>query len=454
MSSPKNSLVEPAAFALLERVGARRDRFIVAFSGGLDSTVLLHLAVRFAASRGVGVQAVHVDHGLHAASADWARHCETTAAALGARFECVRLEPPAALPGGLEAWARAARYGALCTRVDARTCVLTGHHADDQAETVLHRALQGAGPHGLSGVRELLAFGRGLLARPLLACERAGLHAYAREHRLAWLEDPSNDDPVRTRNRLRHELLPALEAAVPGAARGLRRLGAIQADLARALDTLADATLDEGPAAPRRLAIATLVRAAPALRPYVLKRWLARAGLSVPGERHLAELLHAAAARGDAAPVVRWRGGEVRRYAGHFHALYGQPPEPPARPTPWQPPSVLTFAHGQLSAQPVAGAGLACAALAAGPVSVRWRRGGERCRPAGRGVTRSLKKLLQDWQVPPWERALVPLVYVGEELAAVGSWCVAEPFAAAPGSAGYAIRWEPYEPGPEGSSDG
>lgn len=428
--------------ALLGRVHPRRDRLLVAFSGGLDSTVLLDAVVRWSAGRAVEVRALHVDHGLHADSAAWSAHCVAFAARLRVPCAQVRLVPTRVRGESVEAWARTARYGALRARADERTCVLTAHHADDQAETVLYRALQGAGPHGLAAVRALVPFGRACLARPLLGVSRASLAACARERGLSWIEDPSNRDPAHPRNRLRHDVLPALEQAVPGAARGLARLGAIQAELAAMLDTLADGAIDGAPRPPWRLPVAAVTALPEALRPYVLKRWLARAGFPVPGARHVREILaRVVTVRPDGAPRVSWAGCELRRYDGDLW-IFSCPRALPAGPLAWSPPAALELPVGCLRTRAVTGRGLGRRALADGAVSVRWRAGGERFVPAGRGVTRPLKKLFQEWRVPPWERPYVPLVYVGERLAAVAGRCVADGFAAAPGEPALELTWD------------
>ncbi|MDX1563455.1 MAG: tRNA lysidine(34) synthetase TilS, partial [Gammaproteobacteria bacterium] len=167
-------------------------RILIAFSGGLDSTVLLHALARFGPSR--QLVAVHVDHGLHADSARWSEHCEHAARSLGIPFRSlpVAVEPD---PGqSLEAVARDARYRALAGAAEPGDIVMTAHHADDQLETVLLRLLRGTGVRGLTAIRDFAELGDGFLARPLLDFRRADLEAQARHWQLDWVEDPSNAD--------------------------------------------------------------------------------------------------------------------------------------------------------------------------------------------------------------------------------------------------------------------
>ncbi|MCL4747407.1 MAG: tRNA lysidine(34) synthetase TilS, partial [Burkholderiaceae bacterium] len=264
-------------------------RLVVAFSGGLDSTVLLHAAARvLGADR---IVAAHVHHGLQAAADAWPAHCAREARALGVAYRCLRLAPAPASGANLEAWAREQRYRALARlarRVGA-VAILTAHHADDQVETMLMRLARGTGIDGLSGIAARATLGGATVIRPLLDLPRACLAEHARIYGLRWIEDPSNRDLGRTRNAIRHRVLPALEAAVPGlsaallaalprirAARDAQDASA-QQDLARARS---GAGLDR-----RALAGLSLER-----RHAALRAWLRSQGLRMPGVARLREI--------------------------------------------------------------------------------------------------------------------------------------------------------------------
>ncbi len=210
----------PARFARAMRRLALGERpLLLAVSGGLDSTVLLDLAVRWRADAGAGAPTLlvaHVDHGIHPESGEVARRVERLAGAHGLRTVGVRLELSAEAS---ETRARQARLAWLreARRRTGAGWILTAHHADDQRETVLMRLLHGSGPAGLAGMS---ARGREV-ARPLLGITRADLRAYAEARRLSWWEDPANEDSRHFRSWVRTTLLPAAAARAP---RGLARL--------------------------------------------------------------------------------------------------------------------------------------------------------------------------------------------------------------------------------------
>jgi tRNA(Ile)-lysidine synthase len=432
-----------AVWVVLDRLvlDTQAAQLVVAFSGGRDSLVLLHIAAGFARARGLRVSAAHVDHGLADASATWASTCQARAEALG--IDCVVLRVVATPPPGvsLEAWARAERYALLEALCIERTLLLTAHHEDDQRETVLQRVLAGAGPHGLAGIPAFRRFGRGCLGRPLLSVSRAAITAYAQHYRLSAIEDPANADGRFLRNRLRHRLLPMLDELVPGGRAGLLRLGRIQHELARGLDALADALIERAGLPVWQLAEASLDAAGSELAPFVLRRALARAGIPRPGTHQLQEILGSLRrARPDAGPVVCWGGHAVRRYRDCLYFTAATLPAPPTLPLPWHGREALQLPWGRLRAVKGSSQAINPDCFERTDVTVAFRAGGERCRPVGRSNSQALKKLFQDWGVPPWERELIPLLYVDGQLAAVAGHCVCAPFAA-PGD-GVVLEWQ------------
>lgn len=443
MQDPDRGLAA-AHQALAQLVDAQGvGRLCVAYSGGADSTALLHLASAWGARRGVPVRVHHVDHGLHPRSAAWAEFCAARARELGLPYTCTRVTSAPPPGASVEAWAREARYAALAAGCAADEAVLTAHHREDQVETVMQRIVHAAGPHGLAGIPALRTLGHGWLARPLLGCTRDSLRSYLAGRAARWIDDPANSDVRYLRNRLRHTAWPALAAAVPGAADGLVRLAALQQALARGLDGYADALL--GTAATRALPVAVLERAPLDLRPYVLRRFLDRAACLPIGARALRAILDSVcAARVDAAPTVSWGGHAVRRYRGVLYVM-SEPLAPvPEVPQAWYRDDELHLSCGRLCAVRAADGELDAGRLdAADRVVVDFRRGGERCRPAGRRHHHALKKLFQDWGVPPWERERTPLLYLDGELAAVVGHCVCAGFAAPPGRPAYRLDWMP-----------
>lgn len=409
-------------------------RYCVAFSGGVDSHVLLHALAQLREQLPArDLHAIHINHGIHPDAAQWARHCDIICRDLDVSFETRQLELPSSKGHSLEAVARDARYAALAQLMDNDDMLLLAHHQDDQAETLLLQLLRGSGVRGLAGMPECTKFARGWLARPLLAHGREALREYAMHKQLPWIEDPSNLDTAFDRNFLRHAVFPVLRQRWPATSATLARAAQHQAEASGLLVDLAklDIAASAGTES-RRLPISVLTTLEPARQRNVLRDWLHRVcALPLPGTRQLQRILdEILPAANDAMPLVHWPGAEVRRYRD---ALYAMPPMPEVDrdwQAQWDLRGTLCLPDAkELLAQQVVGRGLRRSALAQG-VTIRYRRGGERCQLPGRAHHHELKKLLQDWAVPPWCRDRIPLVYVGEELAQVVGFCVCTAFAA------------------------
>lgn len=419
-------------------------RYWIAYSGGLDSHVLLH-ALAALRRNAMALHAVHVDHGLQAQSKQWSQRCVETCAAL--HVPCTVLAVHAApRPGeSPEDAARRARYAALAELIQEGDCLLTAHHQDDQAETLLLQLLRGAGPRGLAAMPQRAPFARGWHARPLLEFTRADLHAYATQQGLTWIDDQSNFDTGFDRNYLRHEIMPRLRARWPAAARTLARSASHAAQAARLLDALAD--IDFHTVAHTAACDALSVTALRALdetrQRNVLRYWLHRLSLPLPNAAHIEHILHDVidAAR-DKTPRVHWPGAEVRRYRDALYAMPELAPHDARRIIPWDMRAPLELPGvGRLEALRTHGAGIK-ESLLNGAITVRFRHGGERCQPAGRAHTHELKKLFQERGIPPWRRARVPLIYINDQLAMVGDLWVCAPYQASDGEAGRVVRWE------------
>lgn len=406
--------------------------YCVAFSGGLDSLVLLHALHALGRARGTELRAIHIDHGLHPRSGEWAQHCAGFGRGLGVPVDIVTVSAAPGPGESPEAAAREARYAALCEHLRENETLLTAHHLDDQAETLLLQLLRGTGPAGLAAMPPSQPFGAGSLSRPLLGFPRAALRAYARAHALAWIEDPSNAEWHYDRNFLRHAVLPRVAERWPAFADTLGRAARHQADAAELLEDLAAFDLKRVATEGHALSVSRLQALSAARQRNLLRHWIRGRALRVPDTRQLDAIRREAVyARADATPRVMWPGGEVRRHRDRLFAMATAPPAAftdvyvwpdPARPLEIPGLGRLQFERGR--------PGLARETLAGAALTVRFRRGGERCRPQGRGGSRALKDLLLEWGIPPWQRGRIPLLYVGDALAAVVGYCVCEPFAA------------------------
>ena len=401
----------------------------VALSGGLDSTVLLHLLAQQAP---VPLRAIHIHHGLQAAADAWPAHCQRLCDSLGIPLQVIHVQ---VAPGAsLEQGARDARYAAFVQALRPGELLLTGQHRDDQAETLLFRLLRGAGLRGLSGMPAQRALGQGSLLRPLLNTSRDELLAYATAHGLHWVQDPSNDDPQFSRNYLRHHVLPVLTRRWPQAVRSLVRSAAHLAEAQSLLDEVAqqDLALASSPdpfawlGCPS-LDLEVLRQLSPARQRNALQYWLA-ARTRLPDTRHWSGWQDLRDAGAQGRPVWRLTDGELHRSGQRIYWLAPHWLTTLAVPAPWLDPHLPLAlpGNGQLSLSGM---------LPQGPLQVRYRQGGETLAVKGRG-RRDLKRLFNERQLPLFARNRVPLLYQGDELLAVANlpglgsadwqlhWCV------------------------------
>ena len=414
----------------------------VALSGGLDSTVLLVALAAEAPRLGFGLRAVHVDHGLHPDARSWSQRCLELAAGLGVPCDVVNVDARAAGGESPEAAAREARYAALAERLRPGEVLLTAHHGDDQLETVLLQWLRGGGLAAVAGMRPLSTFASGWLVRPLLEWTRADLREWAGRERLEWLDDPSNADPRFDRNYLRLEVLPALCARWPAAA---RTVGRVATQAAEALAVEAEvaaaglARLAEG----ETLALAGLEPLTADRQRLLLRAWLRSRGLGPPSAATLESLRRdMLSAHGNRIPQTRWPGGIVRRYRGRLHAACAVADADPWHGGEWRAGEHFDLGPlGCLQLQAATGHGLSRERLR-GPLMVLPRPAGAVFRPAGSAHHRELRKWLQEQGVLPWMRASLPCVHADDEIVAIGDLAYGERLAAAPGEPSWRICWQ------------
>ncbi|MDQ2068328.1 tRNA lysidine(34) synthetase TilS [Natronospira bacteriovora] len=391
-------------------------RLLIAFSGGRDSSVLLHAIAHACPDR--ELLAIHVDHGLNPRSAQWARHCRDFAGKLGV---AVRVESLTLEKGGgenLEAMARQARYGVMAGMLAPGDTLLTAHHAGDQLETLLQRLMRGAGRMGLSGIRRSRSLGAGQLLRPMLDTEESEIQAWAEDHGLSWVEDPSNRDERFDRNFLRHRVLPLLRQRWPHAEAQAARTSAHLAEEARLLQALAE--LDQQSVVDERGIVISGLRQLSAERQRnVLRHWLISTADYPPGADWLGRLQKEVMdARDDASPELVFGEYRIRRHAGRLYLGARDRPLPEPGPFQWTAPAreCLLPGNGALeldSREP----GPDCVCLPA-LVSVRYRRPGDVFHD-GRH-RRRLKEWMRLAGIPEEQRESVPILLDGERIFAVG----------------------------------
>jgi tRNA(Ile)-lysidine synthase len=388
----------------------REGELCVAFSGGPDSTALLHALAQLPAARSRGLRAVHVDHGLHAASDGWAGHCRQMCDALDVALEVHRVHVDERSGTGLEAAARAARFTAFANALRTGECLLTAHHREDQAETVLLKLLRGAGPTGLGGMREWRALASGWLWRPLLDTPRAVLRDYLSAHALDVIDDPSNRSPELARSFLRQDILPRLAVHWPQATRAISHAARLSREAADYLDRHASELLHTLQRDSDSSLDARAWRALdPALRGPLLDQWLHGKGLTAPTLAQRAQLREQIPhARGGRVPLVTWTGTAVHIWRGRLHAHRPLPEVPSGWQATW---------HGESLSLPVLGGTLELSGdgtprtdASVPMLCVSLGNTGVRLRPAGDRHTRELRDLFQQAGIPPWRRRRCPLI--------------------------------------------
>ena len=390
----------------------------VALSGGLDSTVLLHLLVQLRQTHSLPpITAVHVHHGLQAAADAWPVDCQALCDGLSVPLQVIRVQVQAG--ASVERAARDARYQAFAALTGAEEVLLVGQHRDDQAETLLFRLLRGAGVHGLAAMPRQRRLGAGRLCRPLLDVSRAQLEAYALEKGLAWIEDPSNEQTVFSRNYLRHEVFPVLIQRWPQAAASLARSAAHCAEAQGLLDELAQQDLRDADTVTEfawlgvpSLELAPIARLSPARQRNALRHWLA-AFTPLPDTDHWAGWNALRNARDGAQPVWKLAEGELHRAGGRIWWLSGDWLRPPAAPESWAQPDQSLMLPGNGQVRFVGG-------IADGSLQVSYRQGGEVMALDPRGH-RDLKRLFNERGVPLFARGRLPLLYRNEQLLAVAN---------------------------------
>lgn len=406
---------------IIQSLHARR-RFLVAFSGGLDSTVLLHQLVQWRIQQpDVSLRAIHVHHGLSPNADAWVAHCQQVCSRWDVPLSIVRVT--LAEEGlGLEAQARKARYQAFADALRAGEVLVTAQHQDDQCETLLLALKRGSGPAGLAAMPAELPFHGTLLLRPLLNETREALEQWACAHRLSWIEDESNQDASYDRNFIRLEVLPLLKQRWPHFANAAARSAALCGEQEQLLDELLAEELASLVSAEGALTLAPLMTLSANRRAALLRRWLSGLGAPMPSRDLLSRIWQEAIlAREDASPRLVLGSHEIRRFQGQLwwvKSTAGQRQTVIPWPGPLEP-LTLPAGLGKLTLVP---GGDIRPPRADEPVSVRFHASGM-LYVAGRQGGRKLKKIWQELGVAPWLRDTTPILFYGETpIAAAGQF--------------------------------
>lgn len=424
----KNTISSDNFYKHLASLSSKHD-YLIAYSGGLDSHTLLHLLARAKIKHPqINIRSLYIDHGLQNISLDWAIHCQQIADSLGIPHQTISLNLTIPKGESLEAVAREARYQTFRSELQSDEVLLTAQHQDDQAETLLIQLLRGSGLDGLAAMPEVIRFADGLHIRPLLNISRKALEDYTLQHKLQHITDPSNADTRFDRNYLRHHITPRLKQHWPEMAKTLSRSARFQAEASELLSHYISEDLKSYSGKhSNTLSLHALKQVDKIKQKALLRQWIKSSQLPAPSEVKLEHIISDVIySSPEATPLIHWHHTEVRRYKDDIYIM--PPISQPDNNTciHWDISSPLTLEHelGTLHSD-ILGDLKEILLLKNIPVTVRLRQGGERIRPQKRKRQISLKNLMQEAGIPPWQRQRIPLIYANEQLIqVVGLACI------------------------------
>ncbi len=452
---------------------ADNTNLVLGLSGGLDSRVLLHLLAQLKSQRPqIQIKAVHVHHGLSINADAWLIQCQQWAQDSQIEFVAERVNVNTATRVSLEQAAREARYQALAKHINGNDLLLTAHHQGDQLETFLLALKRGSGPKGLASMAHAMPFAKGSLVRPLLNISREELQAYANEHQLNWVEDESNQDTRFDRNFIRHEIAPALKQRWPNIEKSVARSAALCAQQENLLKELLNERYQRLLSHDGSVAINELQKQSEACRNAILRLWLQEQGFTMPSEKQLQHIWdNVALAKTDAAPILTYGNTQIGR---HQHQLYAfnKCPDLSDFNVQWDIATPLILPHdlGRLVFKPLFNNqevkqedgnlnqaeqknDFDVQSLKAKSIqtlslphrlrvlNVTFSATGIHAHPEGRPYGRALKKLLQDWSIPTWQRQQIPFLVDDNELVAAVGLCVGQAYSGVE----YQLLWLPSD---------
>ena len=437
--SSSNQFAEKVAAQIAPLLPAH-SLILIGLSGGVDSVVLLHLLHQIAPKFSWQLSALHVHHGISPNADAWVKFCTELCENYDITLAIEHVDIAPLREHGIEAAARKLRHAAFAKQLC--DVVALAHHADDQSETLLLQLLRGAGVRGASAMPLLNKRDASInLLRPLLHCARQEILDYAAEHQLQWIEDESNADDSYPRNFLRHRVLPLLGEKFPAYRDTLARSAQHFAEASSLLDELAQ---QDGVQAidGETLAVAALQSLTPPRAKNLLRYFLHRLGATMPQAAQLDEMLQQLCNAGeDAAVCINFGDWQVCRYQCKVYVLRALGEFDKRIVMPWHGEDQLDWPalNTSLQFKHTQGVGISLGKLQHAPVTLRLRQGGETLRPHSKAATRTLKNLLQEHNIPPWQRDRLPLLYCGEELVCVVGVAIAAEFQAVADEAGVLV---------------
>ena len=423
------------------------NKFWLAYSGGMDSSVLLHLFYLNKEKIKHQIEVLYVNHGLQQEADDWADFCQKQCEDYDFSFTELKISESCPKGESVEAWAREKRYQLIEDIMKPKDVLFSGHHKDDQVETFFLHALRGAGARGLSAMPLIKKKKDTFYARPLLIYSREDIKHYANEHDLIWQEDKSNSDSRYDRNYFRHKLSPIIEDRWPAYRETINRLIEHQKETRLLLDELAIEDINSAKHDNETsLDINIIKTLSKARQKNLLFVWLEQLGLQIPGSRHIekiiSDIIHSDL---DKSPCVNWADVEIRRYKNTLYALKKLQDYDVDTEFKWQPESILNIFEETLMAKQGKGIGISQNKINEDNFIIRFRKGGEKIKPDNASHSKTVKQLFQERSVLPWYRNKIPLIYVNDELVAIPGFCVDKKYMAEKDEASWDIHWSGFD---------
>ena len=366
-------------------------KIVVALSGGIDSVVLLHFLNKHYPGH---IRAVYINHNLSKFSHEWSTFCATLCNADKIEYKDININLENS--SNIEENARKKRYLSLTSELRVGETLCTAHHQEDQAETFLLQLFRGSGVTGLASMPKIKSIDDSELYRPFLNISKQKIIDYASKNHLEWIEDDSNLDTNFKRNLLRIEFLPKLSSAFNGLIKNISRSAAHQAEALRLMQDLAELDIINFELLiNNKIQVSSLIQLPRRRVANVLRYFIASLGFLLPSNKVLNELISSLSAKTDANIILRWHHYEVRRYNGELY-FFDESFELSNLPCPY---------YESLKNIP--------------NFEIRFRLEGQRIKLKGKNHSQSLKKVLQELNIPPWERDKLRMYYVDGSLRAM-----------------------------------
>lgn len=422
----------------LSSLGFENKTIWIAFSGGMDSHVLLSLCHAIRKEHAIQLRAIHINHNLSPYASIWMKHCEHVCKDYEIEFVTRTIQIDSTCGDSLEELARDKRYAVFAECMGEGDVLLTAHQQDDQAETMLLQLFRGAGLKGLAAMPSIKSFARGIHARPLLSVTRDEINDYAESQHLKWIEDESNQNIKFSRNFIRHEIVPQLKKHWPSVTQTISRSAQHCAEAQYLLQEFVDPLLQtmQGSQA-KTVSVQKLLSQNDAMQRLLLRTWISKNAFPIPDTSKIETIRHdVLTAAHDRMPCVMWEGTELRRFRDDLYLMPALPPHEFTHLSAWNFAEPLALPGiGTLSASLVPGKGIRSDIK---QVSIGFRRGGEIAAIPGRG-NHTLKNLMQEWEIPPWLRDRIPLIFANQKLIGAVGYFVDADYATKEDEMGYEV---------------